>query len=328
MKKLLCLVLFFMSQPAVAEQLSLPYYQRPDGAITVRLHGDRVDPYFAAKALLAAREAKIKADEAALAWIRWAMPLQRADGSFDRFRLQDGEYFPYARADADDATLALWMELLVTFAPSDALPSRWERSFSKASRNLERLRDKRTGVYQISKTIPVALLMDNVEVYSALKAAAKYYARAGKPLKGKKFDGQAKKLKKSIISVFWQSGRGFRASTQDRSGNDFYPDQVAQLFPLLEGIESPEGSNQLVYASWMTKYRKSWVQQASLDFPWGIVALAADKMGDVKTVECWRALSAPFRHGKNWNVLEEALYTAFEGRTGTKRSVPICTNFE
>ncbi len=88
MKSLLALLLViatYVHQPACAAELVLTDYQRPDGAITTYFAGDSIDPYFAAKALLAAQDAGMTTRTAATRWIAWLLPRQLADGCFDRY---------------------------------------------------------------------------------------------------------------------------------------------------------------------------------------------------------------------------------------------------
>ncbi|MBR8313311.1 hypothetical protein KDW36_08870 [Burkholderia dolosa] len=290
-------------------------YQRPDGAITVRLNGAGIDPYFAAKALLGASDAQLDAHRAARAWIAWLLPRQRPDGGFDRYCLNNGQYDACAQADADDAMMATWIELLARFAPPDGMPAAWERSLNRAAAHLDALLDKRTGVYQISSSLHVALLMDNVEVHSAFQALAAYYVRHADPARAAPWSQRADRLASAILTVFWRGSQsGFRPSTQRISDTSFYPAKVAQIFPILSGIQVPDQSNATLYAQWMRKYGKAWLQLAGADYPWGLIALVALKMNDSNTVACWHARSGPYRHGAHWNVLEEALYLAFESR--------------
>lgn len=329
MNRLFCLLMMtacLSAAPALADTLSLYGYQRPDGAITVRLNGSNVDPYFAAKALLLAQEVQLDIREAAKAWIEWAVAHQRADGRFDRFCLTETGYVACAPADADDAMIAVWSELLVRFAPQEGMPASWNVSLRKANAYLSQLYDKHSGVYQISKTLPVALLMDNVEIYSSLKAVGKYYADHGDDVRAHRWRSRADQLGKDIIRVFWQPATGFRATTQNRTTTrSFYPDQVAEIFPLLADLPMPNGSPSAVYSKWMANNRETWLQQAKDDFPWGMVALIANRMGDSKTVACWRTRAAPFRHGLHWNVVEEALYLAFDANLSpAERLAPAC----
>lgn len=302
--------------PAGAAELQLNgLYQRPDGAITVRLNGAGIDPYFAAKALLAAADTRMDARQSALAWIAWLLPRQRPDGGFDRYCVKDGLTNRCAEADADDAMMATWIELLARFAPPDGMPAAWELSLNRAGAHLDALLDKPSGVYQISSSLHVALLMDNVEVHSAFQAFAAYYMRRGDSARAAPWSQRADRLSSAIVKVFWRGSQsGFRASTQKISDASFYPAKVAQIFPILSGIQVPDQSNDRIYAQWMQKYGKTWMQLAGSDFPWGLIALVAYKMNDWNTVACWYARSGPYRHGPHWNVLEEALYLAFENR--------------
>ncbi|WP_425485216.1 hypothetical protein [Burkholderia guangdongensis] len=311
-----CFALACAASPVRAGELDLsPLYQRGDGAITVRLHGTGIDPYFAAKALLGAEDAQLDATRAARAWIAWLLPRQRADGGFDRFCAKGGQYASCAGADADDSMVATWIELLVRFAPANGLPADWSNSLARADAHLEALLDAKSGVYQISSTQHVALLMDNVEVHSALQAAAAYYVRHGNPERATVWRRRADRLAAAIVRVFWRGSRdGFRASTQEIGDASFYPSKVAQIFPVLSGIRAPGESNAARYTQWMRANGPTWLQLASSDYPWGLIALVALRMNDWDTVACWHARSAPYRHGAHWNVLEEALYLSFESR--------------
>lgn len=291
-------------------------YQRPDGAITVRVNGAGIDPYFAAKALLAASDAQLDAHQAARAWIAWLLPRQRPGGGFDRYCVKNGQYSACAEADADDAMMATWIELLARFAPPDGMPATWELSLNRAGTHLDTLLDRPAGVYEISSSQHVALLMDNVEIHSAFQALAAYYVRHADYTHAGPWSQRADRLASAILKVFWRGAQsGFRASTQRITDTSFYPAKVAQIFPLLSGIQVPEQSSETIYAQWMRKYGKTWLQLAGTDYPWGLIALIAFRMNDWSTVACWHARSSPYRHGTHWNVLEESLYLAFESRT-------------
>ena len=302
-----------LAVPCAAAEPFLLGYQRPDGAITVLLHGDVVDPYFAAKALVGADDAHTDVRSAALKWIEWLMPRQKPDGTFDRFCERNGNTTPCARADADDAALALWIELLARYAPSGRMPSSWLSSLDKSTAYLDRLYDPHRGVYQISSTLPVALLMDNVEVQDAMRALSAYYARAGDSRMANKWRTSAERLSRAIVKTFWSAGR-YEPSTQHLADQSFYPTAVAQVFPILSDIGAPGQSNAAFYARWMKQNCRAWLDLPQHDYPWGLVALASQKFGDRAALACWHAHSAPFRHGAHWNVLEEALFTSFEAQ--------------
>jgi hypothetical protein len=304
--------------PTLGGALSLGPYQRGDGAITVGLDGETIDPYFAAKSLLAADAASADAGAAAAAWIEWLLPWQRPDGRFERLCRRDGAWVACAPADADDAMMALWIELLVRHAPEGGLPPRWEESLARADAQLRGLLDPATGVHVISRELPVALLMDNVEVYGALRAVAGHHERRLDGRAARAWRARADALAAAIERTFW-TGDGFRVSTQagaPAAGAPFYPDVVAQIFPLLTELPVP-GGRAALYARWMADHRATWLDQERHDYPWGLVALVAARMGDGEAVRAWLERAAPFRGGARWNVLEEAIFAALAPATPT-----------
>ncbi len=298
---------------AMAAEPFLLGYQRPDGAITVLLHGDVVDPYFAAKALISADDAHTNVRSAAVKWIEWLMPRQKAGGNFDRFCDRNGSIVACAQADADDSAIALWIELLVRYTPNTKMSPKWQSSMDSSIRYLDGLYDAHRGVYQISPTLPVALLMDNVEVYEAMQALTAYYTRNGNAGAAGKWRSRSQNLSENIKKVFWASGR-YEPSTQHLADHSFYPTEVAQVFPILSDIGIPGQSSATFYAKWMKRNCQAWLELPKHDYPWGLVALASQKFGDKSAISCWHAHAAPFRHGAHWNVLEESLFTAFEAQ--------------
>lgn len=296
-------------------ELSLGVYQRPEGAIAVHLDGESVDPYFAGKALLTALDLHVDARPAARAWIDWLLPYQRTDGGFDRLCRRQGQYQSCASADSDDATAAVWIELLVRCAPRRDLPPRWKASLERADRLLAAIRDPDGGLHRISASLPVSLLMDNVEVYSAFQAVRAYHARRGEAREARRWARRAQGLGRDILRTFWDPRSGFRPSTQERTEHGFYPDQVAQLFPLLARLRPARTVEAIRYGDWMARNRDAWRAGGATDYPWGLVAVAAERMHDRASVECWRVWAAPLRHGPHWNVLEEAIYASFAARS-------------
>ncbi|CAM2140611.1 conserved exported protein of unknown function [Pararobbsia alpina] len=287
-------------------------YQRPDGAITVLINGDVIDPYFSSKALLSAAYLNVDARATTQAWIHWLLAYQHPDGRFDRYCIKAGQYSRCKEADADDAMMAVWIELLLRSAPAGEMPPRWRDSIEKSHRYLTTLRDPRTGVYQISRTLPVALLMDNVEIYSALRTLAEYRANEHDEAGAKQAKADADALGRAILTTFWSPDRGFRASTQVVNDSDFYPTRVAQLFPLMSDMPVPGQNRAATYRKWMRENCRTWLSMPTHDYPWGLVALAAYKAGDTETAACWHATAGAYRHGAHWNVLEETVYVAID----------------
>ncbi|HKG90453.1 MAG TPA: hypothetical protein VKA84_01100 [Gemmatimonadaceae bacterium] len=302
-------------------RLDLRGYQEPDGAITLHAGGDLVDPYFATKALLAARAAGADVGRAGRAWVAWAAARQLPDGRFER-QCRAHAAAPWSRcwdADADDALAALWLELLHELAPSRSgggLPLAWRPSAESAERHLAVLRDPSTGVYRVSRTQPAALLMDNVEIYGALAAVARARRRLGDAAGAERAAAQADTLAAAIGRVFRRPGRrALVVSTQqspDDSAAAFYPYAVAELYPWLAGLPAPAGepSPREAFARWLARHGERWLAFTDDPYPWGLVALTAARLGDGATARRWLDRAAPLRGTVRWNVLEEAIFQA------------------
>jgi hypothetical protein len=285
-------------------------YQQPDGAITLDTTGVYVDPYFATKALLTAHAEGLDIRRPAEAWIAWLLPRQISDGRFERYcRTSKDSWRSCETADADDALLALWLELLYTLAPDGSLPPRWRESARLAERHLASLRDPRRGVYHVSSAEPVALLMDNVEIYASFSAIVDHQKRLGLFRQAQRTAIRATSLRHAIIRVFWKSDlKRYRVTTQKRQSEEFYPDTVAQIYPWFAGLAAPSSDGREQYMHWREQYARGWLSLQQDEYPWGLVALASLRFQDRVTAYRWFEQAAPLRHGQRWNILEEAVY--------------------
>jgi hypothetical protein len=304
-------------------------YQAADGALLLNVGGNEVDPYFANKALVVADDAGLNIHDAALKWIQWLLPRQQKDGRFARYCRKNGDWRACAAADADDSMLALWLQLLYRVAPEKGLPPEWQASAARAQQHLSSLRNSRLGVYHVSHRDHVALFMDNVEVYWALKDVTAAQRRLGDP-QATKTEAEAESLARGIKRVFWNAKtQTFRASIQKEQPR-FYPDVLAQTFPWLASLPLPEGDAASAWARWKQLYGRAWLSNRYDPHPWGLVALTAVKLGDDATAGCWLEHAASARFGENWNILEEAAYQAVQARVGseTKSASASCRRME
>lgn len=303
-----------------AREFDAPPYIHDDGAITVHARGLAIDPYFATKSLLTAHSAGLDISRVGKRWIEWLRPRQKPDGSFDRYQQNTvGGWESVAPADADDAILALWIELLYSLAPDAGMPAEWQPSVTRALSLLQSLRDPKTGIYVVSHTTPVGLLMDNVEVYGALKNIARHQQRLGYAGDARYTTAQANILADAINRVFWDAARKeYTISTQPTPRGTFYPHAVAQLYPLLKGMPTPLISDEspgITYQRWLDDYRTDWLDMTSDHYPWGLVALTGWQLGIREPAASWQTVATPFRHGERWNILEEAVMRVFEAQT-------------
>jgi len=317
------ILLWFCTLLGVCASASAPSfdpngYQQPDGAISLHYRGDYIEPYFATKALLLAQESGLDVHDPARRWIEWLLPRQDKHGSFGRYCRKPGQDWRLcSAADADDSMLALWLQLLYTNAPDSGIPNEWQDSVRKARSGLEALRNGRLGVYHVSQQNHVALLMDNVEVYSALEAIADAQDRFGQTQEAQKTHKQAESLNFDIQQVFWiKHAEWFRPSIQ-KSKPGFYPDVVAQVYPWLADMHIDQRlPQQEEWMKWKNRFANDWLDKKFDPHPWGLVAVAAVKFGDSNSAACWVSRSEPLRFSPNWNVLEEAAFQVVEMKIG------------
>ena len=119
-------------------------------------------------------------------------------------------------------------------------------------------------------------------------------------------------LARAIERVFWDGDR-FRPSIQ-KSRPQFYPDVVAQTYPWLAGMPTPQGDVQQAWKQWKQWYAQAWLSQRYDPHPWGLVAVTALKLGDEATAQCWLAAAEGKRWGRNWNILEEASFQVVQSK--------------
>lgn len=305
----LYLLLLVETAHASLQNLALDLYQTPDGAVTVNEHSDFVDPYFANRALTLADESGMDVRSIAEHWIPWLMAHQLPDGRFQRYCKSGGsDWSPCKPSDADDAGLAVWLELLYRLSPDSGLPTVWKESAAKANKYLEGLRDKNTGLYFVSHDLQVSLLMDNVEVYHLFRVMAVANHRFGQADLSRDYANKADQLARAITRRMWsRKNRDFVASTQQPAPATFYPVQVAQVYPWLFKMPTPAADAKASFQTWLNSYGNIWLDRRDDHFPWGIIALACDQLGETAWVDRWVENSNSLKHSAYWTVLDETL---------------------
>lgn len=308
MKRGPALLLAVLALPVLAApRLDLAGYADADGAIAVQHQGGTVDPYFALQALLLAQDHGLDASRHALAWAAWLMPRQKPDGTFDRFCRTDGAWAACKTADADDSLLALWLRLLESHPAELQRNAAWRRSHAAALASLQRLQDKGRGIYMVSPVYLHGLFMDNLEVWS--------YRPAHAGVQSARFPD----FGRTLHETFWDPGqKRYHVSTQleqRAAPQAFYPDAVAQVFPLLVGFPHVPGGPAAWYAQWMQAHRATWLRQVRHDFAWGLVAIAALDRKDFASVRCWQRATQHARHGPHWTVTDEVVAQVLQARS-------------
>lgn len=282
------------------QRFELDGYTDASGAITVLRGGDSADPYFAMQALLLAHDNGMDISAPAEKFANWLVLKQKPDGTFDRFcRGVDKKWLSCKAADADDSLLAIWVKLLETMPAKLSKNPVWMNSYVTSKRSLEHLFQPSRGIYMVSPLVLHGLFMDNLEVWS-LKVHLKQPRRLA----------EADKLAKAIHDTFWDPvNNRFLVSTQleQRSQKPaFYPDHVAQIFPLLVDFPLLPGDAKLYYRNWMAAHRAEWLGHGQADYPWGLLAVLALRQNDKASARCWLREAAPLRHSTRWAVTDEA----------------------
>ena len=251
----------------VAAALNLTGYADDSGAISVQREGATLDPYFALQALLLAHDSGLDARVPSVRWADWLAVRQKPDGTFDRFCRRGNVWAPCKTADADDALLAMWLRFLETMPQELVRRPLWRESHARARRALAALLDPARGIYLVSPVYQHGLFMDNLEVWH-YKPAHRAASASGKP-----------GLTRAIRDVFWDlEQERFLVSTQPEQRDQkhsFYPDAVAQIFPLWIGYPVPGANGRQWYKRWQEAHREEWLLQVETDFAWGMVAIVA-----------------------------------------------------
>ena len=287
---------------SAAPRLDLGGYADESGAITVLHKGDSADPYFVMQALMLAHENGMDVSVPAEKFVNWLVPRQKPDGTFDRFcRGADKKWVSCKTADADDSLLALWMKLLETMPTQLAKNPVWNKSYEISKASLAHLYQPSRGIYMVSPVVLHGLFMDNLEVWSRMVHLKQPQQRA-----------DSDKLARAIHDTFWDPvNKRFLVSTQleQRAQTPaFYPDHVAQIFPLMFDFPLLPANARSYYRSWMATHRAEWLAQGEADYPWGLLAVLALRQNDRVSAGCWLRQATPLRHSARWAVSDEASY--------------------
>lgn len=291
-----------------APRLDLAGYTDDSGAITVLHKGDSADPYFAMQALLLAHENGMDVSVSAEKFANWLVPRQKPDGTFDRFcRGADKKWVSCKTADADDSLLAMWMKLLETMPAQLARNPVWNKSYQISKVSLEHLYQPSRGIYMVSPLVLHGLFMDNLEVWSRMVHLKQPQQRT-----------DSDKLARAIHATFWDPvNKRFLVSTQleQRAQKPaFYPDHVAQIFPLMFDFPLLPANARPYYRSWMAAHRAEWLMQGEADYPWGLLAVLALRQNDKLSAGCWLREATPLRHSSRWAVSDEASFQILQSR--------------
>jgi hypothetical protein len=159
----------------------------------------------------------------------------------------------------------------------------------------------------VSPVVLHGLFMDNLEVWSGMVHLKQPQQRA-----------DSDKLARAIHDTFWDPvNKRFLVSTQleQRAHKPtFYPDHVAQIFPLMFDFPLLPANARPYYRNWMAAHRAEWLMQGEADYPWGLLAVLALRQNDKVSAGCWLRQATPLRHSARWAVSDEASYQILQSR--------------
>ncbi len=272
------------------------------------------------RALNTAADLGFDVDSLARRYINWQLARLDTTASFNRYGCgADGAWSACGAADADDAALALWIELLFRTAGRSRMPEDWRRSADRSRRALASLWDPGLGVYVVSSSVRTGLFMDNIEVLSALETAARTpWARADHDRVG--LSRGAARLRTAITRAFWdRATAAYRVSTQQPEPNRrFYPEIVAQVFPAAFGYGNPAGSAKALVMQWLRQHEGDWAAASDSGAAWGLVAVAGVRSGHFAAIARWLDRAGVLRAGAGWNVTDEAIYVTLRRPASSK----------
>ena len=313
--------------------------QGPEGEIYMNgsKAGD-VNPYFACMAALGLlaetkncpmTETEQKAVGRYLDWHTGI--LLETDGKMGIYR-KEGEKLIYReKADSEDGYLGMYLFLMGEYlekTESTELPESWEKGIRLALKKLQSL--MQDGITQVSEENTTAYLMDNLEVWKGLyklEQAGVEDARLIRELRGK--------LQAQIENTFWDDETQKWSIIRDcdlYDPTEFYPDGVAQIYPLIYGFPVKEKRTQKkLYVQFTEKFQWQKLSERSTKFLWTMTGMAAAQVGDVKrlmellrnykTEYCAERKYPLYTGEAGWICMEcEKLYELYERKIWTEYS--------
>jgi len=310
----------FDASRATSANASIVLCQLSSGAIAEALPPVFISPYVAN---LAAVEK----------WMRWyvahlnatdAWNINNGGTIYDYDVDGEGVETPRHDADSTDAYAATFLSLArMYFESGDTNAKAYIRSIKT---NLENIADvefktAQSDTLTVAKpNYPVRYLMDNIEVWRGLTDFALLEASAwGDAGKQRLYSAQAARIASSIESEMWNQAAGWYCTAVHEDGTketihwaEWYPDSVAQLFPIIYGLIAPTSARAVALYAQFNASWPAWTagQRGGDVFPWAMVDYAAAAMGDTArrtAYNQWVAANYP-SYQWPWHVAEGGFF--------------------
>jgi hypothetical protein len=255
--------------------------QRASGAIAMTPRQLLINPYFAnlaAKALLFEKGNLPHVQR----YMEWYLAHLNPDGTIDDYRVEDGAEIASGTYDSSDSYAATFLSLVAAWVEAGGDPGWVSHNRSGLNRiaNAVIAVTDSDGLTWAKPGYAYKLLMDNCEVYQGWVDWARLLTRRGEILQAADAHRRANGVRKALPKFQLADGSwgwgihriGFVAgSSPDR----FYPDAIAQLFPLIWGLNGEAGSYQAFDSA-----QPQWRHLQASDFPWLLPTYAAALVGD------------------------------------------------
>ncbi len=275
--------------------------QLPSGAFRVKPDDSRIVPYFANIAAIALVERRPLDVRAYLEW--YLGHLNRPDrwgllGTIYDYEVEPGGIErPTDRYDSADSYAATFLSLLRAYVDATG-----DRDFARSHlQDIElvasvvaRLQDK-DGLVWANAAKREKYLMDNAEDYRGLEDWADVLTGLGLDDAATAARATAGRIAQAIELRLWDERRGnydwaiytFWLGShpleirRESSWRSWYPDTVAQVFPVVEGLLQPSDPRAVALYENLNTWHPGWVNQAKRDpNPWSVLGYAAAVMGD------------------------------------------------
>jgi len=288
--------------PALPSLANLPGEQRKyllslqdaSGAIAQTPDQQQVIPYFsnmAALAMLSFRDGRA----AVRRYLEWYIT---HINERDRFGLK-GTIYDYVRQgdtwvptedyDSADSYAATFLSLVAAYGSASgdlSFAEHWRAELQVVAEVLLELQDK-DGLMWAKPRYYVKFLMDNAENYRGLLDGADLMLRLGQADLAARYQAAAERVAAGIERRLWIPerqayawalyGRWWARQPRER----WYPDTVAQLFPIVFGVVPPDSERAETLYGYLNQKYPNWVAGEFDDrFPWAILALVAATMQD------------------------------------------------
>jgi len=253
---------------------------RSDGAIATNPDGWLVRPYFANFAAIglaqAAAEGNAAAAEAAWRWLEWYRDHRAATGVVNDHETRAGALTDTGDVDATDATAATFLVAVDRVAAASPDPVRLaalEGAIRGSVDAIAAVQDV-DGLTWAKPTYPVKYLMDNVEVYAGLLAAARVADRSARPDLAADARRRAELVSGGLRSLWNPATGAYDWALHPSGGRDpvrpsvFYPDAVAQLWMVASGLVEPPTARRI--ADRFVAEHPAWFRPTAVErFPTG-----------------------------------------------------------